>query len=86
VTWSMTRVKVLFFATLRERAGMKALDLEIPDGMDVKGLKRRLSIELPNLGQAMESVLISVNHEYAFEEEVIPSNSEVALFPPVSGG
>jgi molybdopterin synthase catalytic subunit len=82
----MNKVKVLFFATLRERAGTKTLDLEIPDGTDVRGLRARLSLQVPNLGPAMDSVLISVNHEYAFEEEVIPLNSEVALFPPVSGG
>lgn len=82
----MNKVKVLLFATLRERAGTKSLDLEIPDGMDVRGLKARLSAQMPSLGPAMSSVLISINHEYAFEEDVIPSNSEVALFPPVSGG
>jgi molybdopterin converting factor small subunit len=34
----------------------------------------------------MESTLISVNKEVAFDDEVIPSGAEVALFPPVSGG
>jgi molybdopterin converting factor subunit 1 len=80
------RVKLLFFATLRDRAGMKSLELEIPEGMTVQELKQRISADYPNLKQSMETVLISVNKEYAFDEAVLPPNAEVAMFPPVSGG
>lgn len=82
----MSRVKVLFFATLRERAGTKTLEMEIAEGTDVRGLKARLSEQLPHLARALDAVLVSVNHEYALEEDVIPPDSEIALFPPVSGG
>ncbi len=30
--------------------------------------------------------LVAVNQNYAFNEDTIPENAEVALFPPVSGG
>ena len=30
--------------------------------------------------------LVAVNQNYAFDEDTIPENAEVALFPPVSGG
>ncbi len=30
--------------------------------------------------------LISVNQEFAFDDDIIPENAEIALFPPVSGG
>jgi molybdopterin synthase catalytic subunit len=30
--------------------------------------------------------LISINKEYAFDEEIVPPGAEVAVFPPVSGG
>lgn len=80
------RVKLLFFATIRDRAGMKSLELEIPDTMTVQELKDKISADYPNLKQSMESVLISVNKEYAFDEAVLPPNAEIAMFPPVSGG
>jgi molybdopterin converting factor subunit 1 len=79
-------VKILFFATIRERAGTKFLDLDIPSGTTVQGLKDLLAHNYPNLKQSMQTVLISVNKEYAFDEAVIPVNAEVAMFPPVSGG
>ena len=82
----MNKIKVLFFATLRDRAGTRFIDLEIPADMTVQALKNRLASDYPNLKESMKTILVSVNKEYAFDESVIPQNAEVALFPPVSGG
>lgn len=82
----MNRIKLLFFATLRDRAGTRSMELEIPSDLTVQGLKDKLSSEYPNLKDSMSSVLITINREYAFDEAVIPPNAELAMFPPVSGG
>ena len=82
----MNHIKVLLFATLRDRAGTKSLEIEIPDSATVQGLKDQIALDYPNLKQAMETVLISINREYAFDEATVPQNAEVAMFPPVSGG
>ena len=82
----MNRIKLLFFATIRDRAGAKSMELDVPDELTVQGLKDKLSEEYPNLKESMSSVLITINREYAFDEAVIPENAELALFPPVSGG
>ena len=82
----MNRIKLLFFATLRDRAGAKSMELEIPADLTVQGLKEKLSSEYPNLKESMSSVLITINREYAFDDAVIPPNAELAMFPPVSGG
>ncbi len=82
----MNHVKLLFFATLRDRAGSKSMELDIPTDLTVQGLKNKISSEYPNLSDAMSSVIITINREYAFDEAVIPPNAELAMFPPVSGG
>jgi molybdopterin converting factor subunit 1 len=82
----MNHVKLLFFATLRDRAGTKSMELDIPADLTIHELKEKLSTEFPNLKESMSSVLITINREYAFDEAVIPPNAEVAMFPPVSGG
>ena len=82
----MNRVKLLFFATLRDRAGTKTMDLDIPVDLTIQGLKDKISEEYPNLRDSMSSVLITINREYAFDDAVIPPNAELAMFPPVSGG
>jgi len=82
----MNRIKLLFFATLRDRAGTRSMDLEVPVEMTILQLKEKLGADHPNLKESMKSVLVTINREYAFDEAVVPPNAEVALFPPVSGG
>jgi len=82
----MNKIKLLFFATIRDRAGAKSMELDIPVDMTIKGLKDKLSTDYPNLAQSMVSVLITINREYAFDEAIVPLNAEIAMFPPVSGG
>ncbi|GAB4398504.1 MAG: molybdopterin converting factor subunit 1 [Anaerolineales bacterium] len=82
----MNHIKLLFFATIRDRAGMKSMELDIPANMTIVQLKEKLGTEYPNLKESMKSVLITINREYAFDEAIVPPNAEIALFPPVSGG
>ena len=82
----MNHVKLLFFATLRERAGMKTLELDIPEMMTIQELKNKLASDIPSLKESMKSVLTTINREYAFDEAVVPANAEIGMFPPVSGG
>lgn len=84
--YEMNKIKVLFFATIKDRAGTKSMDLDIPTEMTIQQFKEKLGIEYPILKDSLKSVLIAINHEYAFNEAIIPSNAEIALFPPVSGG
>ena len=83
---NINHVKLLFFATLRERAGTKFLEMDLPNDLTILELKEKISTEHPNLKESMKSVLITINREYAFDEAVIPQDAEIAMFPPVSGG
>lgn len=82
----MNKIRVLFFATLKDRAGRKEATVELPENGKVGDLKTRLLEEFPGLEASLGSVLVSVNREYAFDEDIVPEGAEVALFPPVSGG
>lgn len=80
------KVVVLMFASLKERAGFSRKELELPAESRVRDLKQLLSQSLPNLAGTMENVIVAVNQQFAFDEDLIPDQAEVALFPPVSGG
>lgn len=83
----MSSIKVLFFATLRDKAGTRSTEMEVPVGATILQLKAMLVEQFPNIdGQLMEHCLASINHEYRFDEDEIPANAEIAFFPPVSGG
>lgn len=79
-------IVVLFFATLKERAGGDRLALKLEAPSTVSALKQRLAQDLPNLAPALPTALVSINKEFAFPEDVLRDGDEVALFPPVSGG
>jgi molybdopterin converting factor subunit 1 len=82
----MNKIKVLFFATLKEKAGVGETELEIPDSISVADFKQLLFKQFPNLPHSTANLLVAINKEYAFDQELIPAGAEVALFPPVSGG
>lgn len=80
------QVRVLYFATLRDRAGVREEALSIPNECTVADLKHTLSQRHGDLGPALESALVSVNREFALPEERLSDGDEIAIFPPVSGG
>jgi MoaE-MoaD fusion protein len=82
----MMTIQVLFFATLRDRAGTSKAALELPEGATVASLKAEVARRYPQVEALLGHVLVSINQAYAFDEDLLPEGAEVALFPPVSGG
>jgi MoaE-MoaD fusion protein len=82
----MNRVNVLFFATLRDRTGERQSVLELSPNANVADFKKLITGMYPSLEPVIESTLISINKEFAFDQDLIPAGAEIALFPPVSGG
>jgi molybdopterin converting factor subunit 1 len=80
------QVRVLFFATLRERTGVRETELDLPNGIKVQEFKSYLAEQYPGLATGISSMLVAVNREFALNDQIIPDNAEVAIFPPVSGG
>ena len=82
----MNQVTALFFATLRDRAGIKSVELQIPPETNVAGFKSILIQKYPALTGLEGHMVVAINHEYVFDGAIIPDHAELALFPPVSGG
>lgn len=82
----MNKVKIYLFATLRDYTGKKVIEMEIPAGMTIAGLKAQMVKEYPKLAPVQESVMAAINREYASDEQILPLDAEIAFFPPVSGG
>jgi molybdopterin converting factor subunit 1 len=82
----MIKISILFFAILKEKTGVSRIEIEVPEGLTVVELKVILAERFPAIKSFLKSVVTSVNREFAFDEDHIPSAAEVALFPPVSGG
>lgn len=84
----MTKVTVVFFASLKESLGISQYQLTGEFPMTIDAIKRILSTELEN-GDALlaAGVQSSVDYEFARDADSVPSSAkEVAFFPPVTGG
>jgi MoaE-MoaD fusion protein len=80
-------ISVRLFATLRERAGRGALELDLPEGATVADAIDRLRDE-PGLDEPLHRIRVAaaVNREYATPADRLSAGDELALVPPVSGG
>ena len=82
----MNKVKVQFYATLRDEMGTRSIEMELEPGATVRTMKDKLEQDRPAVTASLERALVAVNRQYSPDDTVLPENAEVALFPPVSGG
>ena len=80
------RVTVKLFGSLREAAGSRTLDLELPAGAKVDDLREAVAHRLPSAAKLGPRVAVAVNQELASAGTALAEGDEVALLPPVSGG
>ena len=84
------KVKLVFFAALREQLGTSAEEIELPAGVTtVAGLRSHLV----QRGGAWQSALadkrlvrVAVNQDMAEARSALKPDDEIAFFPPVTGG
>ncbi len=82
-------IRLLYFASLRERLDSAGESLELPQPATVEGLIEHLAGRGGIWQEALQGttpVLVAVNQEMARPEQRIAEGDEVALFPPVTGG
>lgn len=82
----MPELTLLFFASLKERAGTAQAHLSLPDGATIADLKVETARLFPGVGSLVGHALVSIDRKFAFDADLIPDGAEVAIFPPVSGG
>lgn len=80
------RVRVLFFATLKDIAGVRQLQVDMPVGATIGDLLTQLEATYPRMKDYRPVVLTAVNEDYVDQRAQIRDGDEVAIFPPVSGG
>lgn len=79
-------VKLILFAAIKDAVGSGRLEIELGAQANVADLKQALVKQYPDLQPLIESSAISLNHEYATDDEPITMDAEVGVIPPVSGG
>ncbi|MGA7985878.1 MAG: molybdopterin converting factor subunit 1 [Burkholderiales bacterium] len=84
------KVKLLFFAGLREQLGSSGEEIELPAGVTtLAGIREHLKARGGNFERVFSGkalVRVAVNQEMAQPTAPVKAGDEVAFFPPVTGG
>jgi sulfur-carrier protein len=86
----MTTVKLLYFASVREKLGRDAEEIELPAGVStVAGLRSHLRSRGGAWAEALSDAKLlrmAVNQDMVQPTAAVKAGDEVAFFPPVTGG
>ncbi|GAA5079697.1 MoaD/ThiS family protein [Lysobacter panacisoli] len=79
----MARVTVLYFASLRDAAGVASENIEVADDLRslYETLRARHGFALP-----VERLRVAVDGAFARWDDPVRDGAEIAFIPPVSGG
>jgi MoaE-MoaD fusion protein len=80
------RVKVRLFAMLRQQAGWRERDLELPAGASIEDAWQQIVSEAPALAPSREVVRFARNRAYSSADEPLADGDELVFIPPVAGG
>jgi molybdopterin converting factor subunit 1 len=80
------KIKVKYFASIREWTGVKEEEVDLPEGSTAEELKRSVQRLHSNIDNQEGTILVAVNGGFVEPSRLLSSGDEVALFPPVSGG
>ena len=76
------RVQVRFFAALRERVGVPAVEVSVPEGATVAQVWSLAAQKIP----LEDNILAAKNMQYVGFDSTVDEDDEIAFFPPVTGG
>ncbi len=84
---TINMIKIVFFASLRERLGTGKVELSFDNQVNVAAIIEKL-IETDERYSLLteQDVLCAVNHTLCSKGKIIKDNDELAFFPPVTGG
>lgn len=80
------KLHVKLFARARDLAGSGLIEVELPESANVAQLRQALTVQHPKLMPVVANLLVAVGTDYANDETPLGPGSDVACFPPVSGG
>ena len=80
------RIRLRYFASLRERLGRSEEVIEAPAGATVETVWSMVKATHPELVAIERSIAFAVAQEYVDKAHPLQDNDELAFIPPVSGG
>ena len=80
------KVRLLFFAVLRDIAGTDERELSLSEGTTASDVWESLRRSYAKLAEYAQPPMIAINESYALPDAVLRDGDELAFIPPVAGG
>lgn len=80
------KVRLLFFAVLRDIAGADDRSLALDEGTTARDVWQSLRAQYAKLTDYTQPPMIAINESYATPDTVLRDGDELAFIPPVAGG
>ena len=82
----MMKVRVQFYAQLRDLVGTPELDFDLAKGATVRDLLEKIYAQQPALRSYDKSILIGAGVEFVDRNYELKPGEEISIMPPVQGG
>jgi molybdopterin converting factor small subunit len=80
------KVRVQFYAQLRDLTEIRELELNLSEGATVRDLLEQVYAQRPALRAHDKSILIGASLEFVDRNYKLNPGEEIAIMPPVQGG
>jgi MoaD family protein len=80
------KLRVQFYAQLRDLIGVRELEVDLSDGATVRELLDQIYAQQPTLRSHDKSILIGAGLEFVERNHKLKPGEEIAIMPPVQGG
>lgn len=80
------KVRVQFYAQLRDLVGIHELDIDVAEGSTIHDLLEQIYSQQPKLRSNDKSILIGAGLEFVDRNYKIKPDEEISIMPPVQGG
>jgi molybdopterin converting factor small subunit len=80
------KVRVQFYAQLRDLVGTRQLDMDVADRATVRDLLQQVYAQQPKLRPHDKSILIGAGVEFVDRNYKLSPGEEISIMPPVQGG
>lgn len=81
------KVKVLYFASIKDRLGKECEEFEVEEGTVLESLVNQIKTENKRAKfLEVRSFLFAVNQEIVNLDTILKADDEIAILPPLSGG
>jgi MoaD family protein len=80
------KVRVQFYAQLRDLLGMRQLDVDMAEGATARDLLEQVYAQQPKLRPHDKSILVGAGVDFVDRNYKLKPGDEVSIMPPVQGG